>query len=108
MSDRLAMSTNYISQYHIVLEDANTLVAKACLGVLLRDPVDENDATPDPLSLYAALNWVAHAQVGNVASRVRDGMQYLFDPDKPYLSAWVKLMPAFTTAGHLPLKPKCN
>jgi hypothetical protein len=91
MSDRLAMSTNAISRYHIVSEDANTLFAKACLSVLLRDPVDESDATIDPLALYAASNWVAHAQVGRVVSRVRDGIQRLFDPDKPYFSAWVKL-----------------
>ncbi len=34
---------------------------------------------------------MTHAQVENVASRVRDGMEYLFDPDKPYFEAWVQL-----------------
>jgi ankyrin repeat protein len=91
MSDRLAMSTNPISRYHIVFEDANTVLTKACLGVLLRDPIDENDSTTDPLAVYAASNWVTHAQVGDVASRVLEGMQCLFDPDKSYFSAWVKL-----------------
>ncbi|KAI9451144.1 hypothetical protein BJY52DRAFT_129302 [Lactarius psammicola] len=90
MSDRLATSTKDISRYHIVLEDANTLIARACLSVLLRDPVDENSVAPAPLARYSAEYWVAHAQVENVALRIRDGMEYLFDPDKPYFSAWVE------------------
>ena len=91
MSDRLAMSTNSISRYHIVFENANTLVAKACLSVLLRDPIDKNGAETATLAQYAAEHWVAHAQVGSVASHVRDGMQNLFDPHKPYFSAWIEL-----------------
>ena len=91
MSDRLATLPKDISQYHIVPESANTLIARACLGVLLRDPVDEDVASTAPLAGYAAQHWVAHAQVENVASRIRDGMESLFDPDRPYFSAWVKL-----------------
>ncbi|KAH9073507.1 hypothetical protein EDB83DRAFT_78369 [Lactarius deliciosus] len=93
LSDRLATSTNDISQYHIALEDANTVLARACLGVLLRDPVDQNDADADSVSLalYAAEHWVTHAQIENVASRIRDGMECLFDPEKPFFSAWAKL-----------------
>ena len=91
LSDRLSMSTNDISQYHIVLEDANTLIARACLGVLVRDPSDENAAATTPLALYAAEHWVAHSKVENVASRILNGIESLFDPDRPYFSAWVKL-----------------
>ena len=93
LSDRVATSTKDIAQYHIVLEDANTLIASACLGVLLHnsDPVDENGPAAAPLARYAAEHWVTHAQVEDVASRVRDGMERLFDPDKPYFSAWVNL-----------------
>jgi hypothetical protein len=91
LSDRLSTSANDISQYHIVLEDANTLIARACLGVLLRDPSDENTAATTPLARYAAKHWVAHSKVKNVASRIRNGMESLFDPDRPYFSAWVKL-----------------
>jgi hypothetical protein len=93
LSDRLATSAKDISQYHIALEEANTLIAKACLGFLLRDPLDENDAatTPSPLARYAAEHWVAHAKVENVASRIRIGMESLFDPDQPYFSAWIRL-----------------
>jgi ankyrin repeat protein len=91
LSDRLSTSTNDISRYHIVLEDANTLIARACLGVLLRDPSDANVVATTPLAQYAAEHWVAHSKVKNVASRIRNGMESLFDPDLPYFSAWVKL-----------------
>ena len=91
MSDRLSTLSKDISRYHIVLEDANTLIASACLGVLLQDPVDENGPANAPLARYAAEYWVTHAHVEDVASRVCDGMERLFDPDRPYLSAWVKL-----------------
>ncbi|KAH9165576.1 hypothetical protein EDB89DRAFT_1891948 [Lactarius sanguifluus] len=91
MSDRLAMSTGDISQYHISLEDAHTVLAQASLGVLLRDPDVTNDADSAPLAQYAAEYWVTHAQVENVAPRVRNGMERLFDPDQPYFEAWVKL-----------------
>jgi ankyrin repeat protein len=91
MSDRLAASTKDLSQYHISLPDAHTVLAKACLGVLLRDPDVTNDTDSAPLAGYAAEHWVAHVQAENVASRVRDGMEILFDPDKPYFEAWVQL-----------------
>ena len=91
MSDRLATLSKDISQYHIIPEAANTLIARASLGVLLRDPVDENGAATAPLARYAAEHWITHARVETVASQIRDGMESLFDPDQPYFSAWVKL-----------------
>ena len=91
MSDRLATSRRDISQYHISLEEAHTLLTRASLAVLLRDPDVDTSADTAPLAEYAAEHWVTHAQVKNVASRVRDGMEYLFDPDKTYFEAWVRL-----------------
>ena len=91
MSDRLATSRRDISQYHISLEDAHTLLTRASLAVLLRDPDVNTSADSAPLAEYAAEHWVTHAQVKNVASRVRDGMEYLFDSDKPYFEAWIQL-----------------
>jgi ankyrin repeat protein len=91
MSDRLATSRRDISQYHISLEDAHMLLTQASLAVLLRDPDVNTPADIAPLARYAAEHWVTHAQVKNVASLVRDGMQNLFDPDKPYFEAWVQL-----------------
>jgi hypothetical protein len=42
-SDRLAGSSGDVSRYHIVLDSAHTILAQACLGVLLRldEHVDE-------------------------------------------------------------------
>jgi ankyrin repeat protein len=91
MSDRLATSRRDISQYHISLLDAHTLLAQASLAVLLRDPDVKSHADSGVLAGYAAEHWVAHALVENVASQVRDGMEDLFDPDKPYFEAWVQL-----------------
>ena len=89
MSDRLAVSSGDISQYHISLSDAHTVLARACLGALLRGHDVKNRT--DPLARYAAWHWVTHSQVEDVASRVRDGMEQLFGPDKPYFKSWVQL-----------------
>jgi hypothetical protein len=91
MSDRLATSRRDISQYHISLVDAHTVLVQASLGVILHDPDINADADSAPLAGYAARYWATHAQVMDVSSRVRDGIQYLFNPDKPYFDAWVWL-----------------
>ena len=66
-------------------------LTRASLAVLLRDPDINTSADSAPLAGYAAEHWVTHAQIKTVASRVHDGMQCLFDPDKPYFEAWVLL-----------------
>jgi ankyrin repeat protein len=93
LSERMTTSVKDISRYHISLDDSHTVITRACLGVLLRDPIDQNDAKTDAVSLagYAAEHWVTHARIENVASRIRNGMECLFDPEKPYFSTWVKL-----------------
>jgi hypothetical protein len=84
MSDRLASSEKNISDYHIALEKAHTVLAQACLGVLLSDPSDPNGANRGHLAEYAAKHWTAHAQVPNVASQVQSGMERLFDLNQPH------------------------
>ena len=91
MSDRLATSRSDISQYHISLLDAHTLLAQASLAVLLRDPDVNGHTDSGALAGYAAARWMTHARVENVASQVRDGMHDLFDLDKPYFTAWLRL-----------------
>ena len=91
MSDRLATSRRDISQYHISLLDAHTLLAQASLAVLLRDPDANGHADSGALAGYAAWHWMTHARVENVASQVRDGLYDLFDLDKPYFEAWIQL-----------------
>ena len=91
MSDRLASSRREISQYHISLLDSHTLLAQASLAVLLRDPDVNGHVDGAVLAEYAAEHWMTHARFENIASHLRDGMEDLFDPDKPYFEAWVKL-----------------
>ncbi|KAH9029613.1 ankyrin repeat-containing domain protein [Lactarius pseudohatsudake] len=88
-SSRLAESQGDVSRFHVDLEPAHTILAQACLGTLLR--LDEHDAKGFPLVKYAARHWVDHARFEKVSSRVRDGMDYLFDSSKPYFAAWLRV-----------------
>ena len=90
-SSRLAQSPRAdISRFRIDLEPAHTIMAQACLATLLR--LDEHsDVTVSPLVEYAAENWVDHAQFEKVSSRVRDGMDDLFDSSKPHFAAWLQV-----------------
>jgi ankyrin repeat protein len=93
-SPRLARSPCVdVSQFHIDLEAAHTVMAQACLATLLRP--DEHDGKSDakrsPLVKYASQYWVKHAQFEDVSSRVQDGMDDLFDSSKPHFVAWLKV-----------------
>jgi ankyrin repeat protein len=92
-SERLARSSGDVSRYHILQEPAHTILAQACLGVLLRldDRIKEDDVYDIPLVEYAARHWVDHARFENVSSRVRDAMEYFFDADKPHWTAWCRV-----------------
>jgi hypothetical protein len=94
VSNRLASSLGDISRYHIRLESAHTILTQACLGLLLHsDDITEKEESIEhsPLARYAAEHWVEHAQFEDVASRVKDGMEMLFDSDKPHFEAWVRI-----------------
>jgi len=91
-SDRLRTSTvGTIRDYHVTLDAAHTLLARACLAVLLQldENVDKKRLETFPLALYAAQHWVDHAKYEDVASRIQHAMEELFNPRKPYLAAWV-------------------
>jgi hypothetical protein len=93
-SPRLADSSADVSRFHIPLGPAHVILASACLGALLQldDHVDQyNVKDRFPLGLYAAEHWVEHAQFEDVSSRLQEGMKILFDPDGPYLSAWIRV-----------------
>jgi ankyrin repeat protein len=93
-SPRLAQSSCVdVSQFHIDLEAAHTIMVQACLAtLLLSDEHDGNgDAKQSPLVKYAAQYWVDHAQFEKVSSRVRDGMDDLFDSSKPHFAAWLQV-----------------
>jgi ankyrin repeat protein len=90
-SNRLSSSLGDFSRYRILPGPAHTILAQACLGFLLHldSHADEDVVKGFPLSEYAAKHWVTHAQFEDVASRVKDGMETLFDCDKPHFAAWV-------------------
>src|SRR5713226_2769438 len=93
-SIRLADSSKDLFRYHIDLEPAHTILAQACMGVLLQtdDRVEEDGVgKSSSLAEYAARHWAIHAQFQSVSSFLRKGMEYLFDSDMPYFAAWLKL-----------------
>ena len=90
-SARLSKAKDTISHFHISMTAAHTILAQACLGVLLH--LDDETVTSDslgefPLVEYAAEYWVGHARFESVSASVQDGMKRLFDPNKRYLSFW--------------------
>ncbi|KAH9955382.1 hypothetical protein BGW80DRAFT_1467116 [Lactifluus volemus] len=100
----LADSSADVSRYHISLESAHTILAQSCLGVLMHLPVredlytekndgsDSEDNVDDrfPLAMYATRYWVNHVQYKNVSSRVSEGVELLFDPNKLHFSTWLQ------------------
>jgi len=92
-SDRLAAAIGDISFHYIDLEPAHTILAQACLGVLLRldDSTWETSVERLPLAEYAAEHWVDHALFEGVSFRIKDGLEYLFDAGKPHFSRWIRI-----------------
>jgi len=105
-SPRLTTASRDVSRYYIDLEPSHTVMAQACLGVLLRldDSAEENGVgNSSSLAGYAAKHWVAHARFQDVSSRVRNAMGCLFDLDKPYFSGWLRLYDVDLDLGTSPL-----
>jgi ankyrin repeat protein len=92
-SPRLATASGEVSNYHIDMEPAHTILAQACLGTLLEIQNDVEGRRPEdhPLAGYAAKHWTTHAQFGEVSSHLHKGMEYLFDANKPHFKVWVTL-----------------
>ena len=103
-STRLASAIGEVSNYYIDLEPAHTVLAQACLGILLQTQDDVEGYTPNdhPLDRYAAEHWTGHAQFGEVSPCLQRGMECLFDPDEPHFKVWLTLydmdtLPTFDT-----------
>jgi ankyrin repeat protein len=80
-----------ICSLHIPIDAAHTILAQACLRVLLQfdENMDKKRLASFPLAFYAAENWFNHAKYDGVAPGVQGAMELLFDSRKPYLAAWV-------------------
>jgi hypothetical protein len=89
-SDRLSTSITDDSRYqHISFEESHTIMAQACLSVLLRSNSDIDEDIPDsstPLARYAAKHLGDHAEFENVLTHIRDGIDELLDTDKPHFA----------------------
>jgi ankyrin repeat protein len=90
-SARLVKAKKSISRFHVSMTPAHTIVAQACLGVLLHlgKNITKDNLENFPLAEYAAGYWVYHTRFEDVSSKVQDGMKHLFDPSKHHLSVWV-------------------
>ncbi len=91
-SGRLAEADNKIlKRYFISMAPAHTLIAQACLGILLHldTTITRDNLQNYPLVEYAAQHWVEHARFENVSEYTEDGMKELFDPRKGHLAIWV-------------------
>lgn len=61
-----------------------------------------------PLATYAAWHWVYHAKFEDVALRVQDMMERLFDPGKSHLAAWIRIHDVDWIPFHRPLRRKAT
>ncbi|KAI0299910.1 hypothetical protein BC826DRAFT_966879 [Russula brevipes] len=94
ISDRLAGKTVDASHYHIRLYSACTTMAQVCLAALLRfdDQMDEKTIKSYPLAEYAGQHFTDHADSEVVLKELNDdGLDRLFDPDKPHFDIWWRL-----------------
>ena len=91
-SDRITNSER-VSCFHILPKPAHTLLAKACISVLLQLNYSMNriNISNFPLAPYAAEYWMDHARFEGVSSDIRYGMDCLFDRNKPHFAAWTGL-----------------
>ena len=111
-ASRLAEPVRDFSRYYIRLEAAHTILAQACLGVLLRLDyhVDRDNINNFPLARYAAQHWPTHARFENTSSQIKDGMECLFDADKPHFATWLWIynqdMHGRSMASMRPKKPR--
>jgi ankyrin repeat protein len=89
--NRLA-SSEHISRFHVLPGPAHAFLAKACLSILLHLGTHIHKGSVKrifPLATYAAEHWVSHARHTDPSSLIDDGMESLFDGNKPYFATWL-------------------
>ena len=96
-SDRLAASMTF-RHHHIHLEPAHTIMAQACLSILLHmdrsicETICEQTIEEYPLAKYAGEHFGEHVEFGNVLSHIIDGVDDLLNPHKPHFYMWLWLL----------------
>jgi hypothetical protein len=89
-SSRFAEKGDTISRhYHISMTPAHTLVAQACLAILLYldESITRGDLDKFPLAKYAAEHWFKHARFEDVSQNTVEAMKERFS--KPHLAIWL-------------------
>jgi hypothetical protein len=78
-------------RYQVSMTPAHTLVAQACLGILLHldEEVTKDSLAKFPLAEYAAEHWFVHARSEGVSENADEGMKRLFDKRKPHFGIWL-------------------
>jgi len=78
-------------RYHISTTPAHTLVAQACLSILLHldENVNKESLEKFPVIEYAAEHCFEYARFEGVSQNAEDGMKQLFDASKSHLAVWV-------------------
>ena len=93
-SDRLATSmVETLRYHHIHLRSAHTVMAQACLSVLLRldYSMDKQIIESYPMARYAGKHFGDHVEFEGVLTHVTEGVDNLLDPNKPHFSQWLWL-----------------
>ena len=88
-STRLAEAEDPIARrFHVLMTPSHTLMAQACLGILLHlnEDVTSGSLEDYPLAEYAALHCLIHAQFEGVSANIEDGIKRLFDPSTRHLA----------------------
>ena len=91
-SDRLQTpDIGHLCDYYIPIEPAHTLLARACVAVLLQldERVDRERVATFPLAKYAFSHWLDHTKFETVQSHIQDALELLFDPKRPHLRACI-------------------
>ena len=90
-SKRLAEAKHTISRFYVSMTPAHTVVAQACLAVLLHldEDITMDDLKNYPLAVYAAKHWVTHAQFEDVSPKIENEMKRLFEPSNHHVAVCV-------------------
>jgi ankyrin repeat protein len=88
VSTRIAKAKDAISRFHVSMTSAHTMVAQACLGILLHldESIAETGLEKYPLAEYAMAHWIGHSQFDQVSGNIQGGMERLFDPKNRHVS----------------------
>jgi ankyrin repeat protein len=93
VSTRIAKAKDAVSRFQVSMTSAHTMVAQACLSVLLH--IDNNIAKDgsviSPFVSYAAEHWMLHARFEGVSPNIQDTLKCLFDPNNRHLAMWVQI-----------------